>query len=50
MRQEFLSQSFEMQYMSKASYVIDIEIHTDRSRRTLGLSQKAYIVNVLDRF
>ena len=36
--------------MDEASYVIGIEIHRYRSHRTLGLSQKAYIEKVLDRF
>ncbi|XP_071900969.1 secreted RxLR effector protein 161-like [Coffea arabica] len=36
--------------MGEASYVIGIEIHRDRTRKILGLSQKAYIENVLERF
>jgi len=39
-----------MKDMGEASYVIGIEIHRDRSPRTLGLSQKAYIEKVLKRF
>ncbi|PKI69118.1 hypothetical protein CRG98_010473 [Punica granatum] len=35
---------------SEASYVIGIEIHRDRKQRTLGLSQKAYIDKILQRF
>ena len=46
----FLAQNFERKDMGKASYVIGIEIHRDRSNRTLGLSQKAYIQKVLERF
>jgi hypothetical protein len=42
--------NFEMKDMGEASYVIGIEIFRDRSRRLLGLSQKAYIKRVLDRF
>ena len=46
----FLSMNFEMKDMGEASYVIGIEIFRDRSRRLLGLSQKAYIKRVLERF
>ncbi|KAL8160866.1 hypothetical protein V2J09_012355 [Rumex salicifolius] len=46
----FLSSNFEMKDMGEASYVIGIEISRDRSQRTLGLSQKAYISKVLERF
>ena len=47
---KFLSMNFEMKDMGEASYVIGIEIFRDRSRRMLGLSQKAYIERVLERF
>ena len=47
---KFLSQNFEMKDMGEASYVMGIEIHRDRKQRTLGLSQKAYIQKVLERF
>ena len=43
---QFLTQNFEMKDMGEASYVIGIEIHRDRSKRTLGLSYKAYIERV----
>jgi hypothetical protein len=46
----FLSMNFEMKDMGEASYVIGIEIFRDQSRRLLGLSQKAYIERVLERF
>ena len=39
-----------MKDLSEASYVIGIEIHRDRSRGLLGLSQKNYIEKVLKRF
>jgi len=39
-----------MKDMGEASYVIGIKIHRDRSCRTLGISQKAYVEKVLDRF
>ncbi|KAJ9553963.1 hypothetical protein OSB04_018008 [Centaurea solstitialis] len=46
----YLSKNFEMKDMGEASYVIGIEISRDRSRGLLGLSQKAYIERVLERF
>ena len=39
-----------MKDMGEASYVIGIEIFRDRSQGILGLSQKAYINKVLERF
>ena len=47
---EFLSKNFEIKDFGEASYVFSIEIHRDRSRGLLGLSQKAYIEKVLKRF
>ena len=35
---KFLSKNFEMKDLGKATFVLGIEIHRDRSRRTLGLS------------
>ncbi|GJR88478.1 putative zinc finger, CCHC-type containing protein [Tanacetum coccineum] len=46
----FLSRNFDMKDLDEASYVIGIEIHRDRANRKLGLSQKAYIERVLNRF
>ena len=46
----YLSSNFEMKDMGEASYVIGIEIFRDRSQGILGLSQKAYINKVLERF
>nr|GEZ78151.1 putative zinc finger, CCHC-type [Tanacetum cinerariifolium] len=46
----FLSRNFDMKDLGEASYVIRIEIHQDRSNGKLGLSQKAYIERVLNRF
>ncbi|CAL9021267.1 unnamed protein product [Prunus brigantina] len=42
----FLSMNFEMKDLGEASYVLGIEIHRDRARGLLGLSQKAYIEKV----
>ncbi|KAK2971281.1 hypothetical protein RJ640_001307 [Escallonia rubra] len=46
----FLSKNFDMKDLGEASYVMGIEIHRDRSRAILGLSQRAYIDKVLKRF
>ena len=45
-----LSQNFDMKDMGEAHYVIGIEIHRDRTLGILGLSQRSYISNVLQRF
>ena len=47
---DFLSKNFEMKDMGEANYVIGIEIFRDRSQGLLGLSQKAYINKILERF
>ena len=39
-----------MKDLGEGSYVIGIEIHSDRSQRVLGLSQKANIEKVLKIF
>ena len=46
----FLSKHFEMKDLGDASFVLGIQIHRDRSRGILGLSQKSYIDKVLKRF
>ncbi|GJW24172.1 retrovirus-related pol polyprotein from transposon TNT 1-94 [Tanacetum coccineum] len=46
----FLSRNFDMKDLGEASYVIGIEIHRDRANGKLGLSQKAYIERILNRF
>ena len=46
----FLTKNFEMKDLGDASFVLGIQIHRDRSRGILGLSQKSYIERVLDRF
>jgi hypothetical protein len=46
----FLSSNFDMKDLGEASYILGIEIHQDRSKGILGLSQKAYIDRVLKRF
>ena len=39
-----------MKDLGEASFVIGIEIHRDRSKGVLGLSQKAYIESILKKF
>ena len=46
----FLSTHFDMKDLGEASYVLGIEIHRDRDRGVLGLSQKAYIEKMLKRY
>ena len=46
----FLSSNFDMKDLGDASYVLGIEIHQDRSKGALELSQKAYIEKVLKRY
>ena len=45
-----LTKFFDMKDLGEASFVLGIEIHRDRSRGVLGLSQRAYIDRVLERF
>jgi hypothetical protein len=46
----FLSSYFDMKDLGEASYVLGIEIHRDREKGVLGLSQKSYIEKVLKKF
>jgi len=46
----FLSSNFDMKDLGEASYVLGIEIHRDRTKGVLGLSQKAYIEKMLKRY
>jgi hypothetical protein len=46
----FLSSNFDMKDLGEASFVLGIEIHRDRRKGVLGLSQKAYIEKVLKKF
>ena len=39
-----------MKDLGEVSFVLGIEIHRDRSKGVLGLSQKAYIEKVLKKF
>ena len=46
----WLSNKFFMKDLDEASYILDIKIYRDRSKRMLGLSQSRYIDLVLKRF
>jgi hypothetical protein len=46
----FLSSHFEMKDLGEARFVLGIEIHRDRMKGVLGLSQKIYIEKVLKKF
>jgi hypothetical protein len=43
----FLSSNFDMKNLGEASFVLGIEIHRDRRKGVLGLSQKSYLENVI---
>jgi hypothetical protein len=45
--QGFLSSNFDMKDLCDDSYVLGIEIHRDKTRGVLSLSQKAYTEKVL---
>jgi hypothetical protein len=47
---KFSFSKFDMKDLGKASFVLGIEIHRDRSKGVLGLSQNAYIEKVLKKF
>jgi hypothetical protein len=43
----FLSSNFNMKDLGEASFVLGIEIHQDRRKGVLELSQKTYLEKVL---
>jgi len=47
---KFLSSNSDMKDLGEASFVLEIEIHQDRRKRVLGLSQKAYLKNILKKY
>ena len=47
---KFLTSQFEMKDLGNTSFVLGIQIHRDRSRGILGLSQKSYIEKILERY
>ena len=47
---KFLSSKFDIKDLGEASFVLGIEIHRDREKGVLGLSQKAYLEKVLKKY
>ena len=47
---KFLSSNFNMKDLGEASYILGIEIHRDRRKGVLGLSQKAYLEKVVKKY
>jgi hypothetical protein len=47
---KFLSLNFDMKDLGEASFVLGIEIHRDRRKGVLELSQKAYLEKVLKKY
>nr|GFB64472.1 retrotransposon protein, putative, Ty1-copia subclass [Tanacetum cinerariifolium] len=46
----YLGRSFAMKDLGEAVYILRIKIYRDRSKRLIGLCQKAYIEKILKRF
>jgi hypothetical protein len=46
----FLSSNFDMKDLGEASFILGIEIHRDRRKEVLGLSQKTYLEKVVKKF
>lgn len=47
---QMLSKNFDTKDLGEASFVLGIEIYRDCCHRMLGLSQKAYVDRILERF
>ena len=47
---KFLFSKFDMKDLGEASFVLGIEIHRDREKEVLGLSQKIYLEKVLKKY
>jgi hypothetical protein len=47
---KFLSSNFDMKDLDEASFILGIEIHWDRRKGVLGLSQKTYLEKVLKKY
>ena len=45
---EWLSSTFEMKNMGKASYILVVKIQRNRSKRLVSLSQEHYIQKLLE--
>jgi hypothetical protein len=46
----FLSSNFDMKDLGEASFIVGTQIHQNRRNEVLGLSQEAYLENVLKKF
>jgi hypothetical protein len=46
----FLSSKFDMKDLGETSFILGIEIHRDRNKGVLGLSQKAYMEKMLKKY
>jgi hypothetical protein len=46
----FLSYNFDMKDLGETSFILGIEIHRDKKKRVLRLSQKAYLEKILKKF
>ena len=46
----WLTSNFRLKDMGDASYVLGAKIHKNGPKRVLGLSQKKYLMNILERF
>jgi hypothetical protein len=47
---KLLSSNFDMKDLGEASFILGIEIHRDRRKRVLELSQRSYLEKVLKKF
>jgi len=47
---KFLSSNFDMKDLGEVSFVLGIEIHRDRRKGVLRLSQKVYLEKVLKKY
>ena len=48
--QGWLSSKFETKNMGEISYMLEVKILRDHSRKLLGLSQETYVKKILERF
>ena len=46
----WLCKTFSMKDLGKSTYILDIRVYRDRSRRMIGLFQSLYLEKVLKRF
>nr|GFC12781.1 retrotransposon protein, putative, Ty1-copia subclass [Tanacetum cinerariifolium] len=46
----YIGRSFAMKDLGEVAYILEIKIYRDRSKRLIGLCQKAYIEKILKRF